>query len=262
MQEGVDSASVAGNHKVDWKAVKADGKSFVFLRATYGTYVDSDFNKHWPAIKSAGLVRGAYAFWRPLIDPLVQADAFIRTVGILQPTDMVPILDLEFGGKLGRRGLNITAKEALDRFRAFRQEIVTAYGKCGIYTSNRVWRDDLDNIDAPDLINDPLWLADYTKRPEPITPKPFGTNNWAFRQYQGNVKAIGFPGVVDLNRFNTMTIGNRNDRVAWMQKKLGVTVDTVFGPKTEQAVRLFQAGRNLAVDGIVGVKTFVQLCWI
>lgn len=261
MQEGVDSASVAGNHRVDWKAVKADGKSFVFLRATYGTYVDSDFNRHWPAIKAAGLVRGAYAFWRPLLDPVAQADTFIRTVGVLQNTDMVPILDLEFGGKLGRRGLNITAKEALDRFRAFRQEIVTAYGKCGIYTSNRVYRDDLDNIPAPDLSNDPLWLADYVP-PGPDTPKPWGKDNWWVHQYAGNVKSAGFPGVVDFNRFNVAAIGDRGDRIKWLQRKLGVAADGIFGKKTEQAVKLFQAGRKLVVDGVVGIATWTQLSWL
>lgn len=261
MQEGLDSASIAGNQKADWKAVKASGKSFALIRATYGDFVDSDFNRQWPAIKAAGLVRGAYAFWRPLMDPVNQADAFIRTVGVLEKTDMIPFLDLEFGGKLGRKGLGITAKEALDRFRAFRQELVHAYGKVGDYTSNRVWRDDLDNQAATDLSNDPLWLADYVP-PGPDTPKPWGTNNWWIHQYQGNVKTAGMPGVVDLNRFNVAAVGDSGDRVRWLQKKLGVMADGIFGHDTETAVKLFQAGRKLKADGVVGVATWTQMCWL
>jgi len=38
-----------------------------------------------------------------------------------------------------------------------------------------------------------------------------------------------------------------------------ITVDGVFGRKTLEAVRFFQAGNNLAVDGIVGTKTWAKL---
>jgi peptidoglycan hydrolase-like protein with peptidoglycan-binding domain len=40
---------------------------------------------------------------------------------------------------------------------------------------------------------------------------------------------------------------------------LGVAVDGVFGPITEQAVKEFQQGANLQVDGIVGPQTWGAL---
>jgi peptidoglycan hydrolase-like protein with peptidoglycan-binding domain len=40
---------------------------------------------------------------------------------------------------------------------------------------------------------------------------------------------------------------------------LGLTVDGVFGPKTEAAVKSFQQGEGLTVDGIVGPQTWQAL---
>ncbi len=38
-----------------------------------------------------------------------------------------------------------------------------------------------------------------------------------------------------------------------------VTVDGIFGPKTDAAVRAFQQQKGLAVDGVVGPKTWAAL---
>ncbi|SFG89044.1 Putative peptidoglycan binding domain-containing protein [Desulfotomaculum arcticum] len=48
------------------------------------------------------------------------------------------------------------------------------------------------------------------------------------------------------------------------QKLVGLGYDTggidgIYGPKTRNAVMLFQASRNLAVDGIAGPKTLAAL---
>jgi peptidoglycan hydrolase-like protein with peptidoglycan-binding domain len=39
----------------------------------------------------------------------------------------------------------------------------------------------------------------------------------------------------------------------------GITVDGIFGPRTDAAVRAFQQSRGLAVDGIVGPNTWTAL---
>ncbi len=58
----------------------------------------------------------------------------------------------------------------------------------------------------------------------------------------------------------TLRRGGRGEDVAALQTKLGITVDSVFGPGTEAAVRQFQRGHPLLVpDGIVGPKTWDAL---
>lgn len=53
--------------------------------------------------------------------------------------------------------------------------------------------------------------------------------------------------------------GSNSETVAYLQKFLGITVDGKFGPKTEAAVKKFQAANGLKVDGIVGPATWKKV---
>ncbi len=54
--------------------------------------------------------------------------------------------------------------------------------------------------------------------------------------------------------------GDNNENVKLMQEKLGISpAVTNFGPKTEQAVKEFQAKHGLPADGIVGDKTWAMI---
>lgn len=53
--------------------------------------------------------------------------------------------------------------------------------------------------------------------------------------------------------------GARGGDVQYLQRKLGVTTDGIFGPVTERAVKNFQRRKGLVVDGIVGPKTWAAL---
>src|SRR5262249_43712169 len=63
----------------------------------------------------------------------------------------------------------------------------------------------------------------------------------------------------------TISPGAKGDAVRRLQRalrrtpNLGLDVDGIFGPQTEQAVKEFQQEANLAVDGIVGPKTWAAL---
>ena len=48
---------------VDWPTVAAGGEVFAYAKATEGlTVTDHYFQDHWAAMKTAGLLRGAYHF--------------------------------------------------------------------------------------------------------------------------------------------------------------------------------------------------------
>jgi len=54
--------------------------------------------------------------------------------------------------------------------------------------------------------------------------------------------------------------GDNNENVRLMQQKLGIEpAVTNFGPKTEQAVKEFQAKNGLPADGIVGPATWAKI---
>lgn len=53
--------------------------------------------------------------------------------------------------------------------------------------------------------------------------------------------------------------GSKGAVVRYIQFRVGVGIDGIFGPKTEQAVKKFQKSMGLADDGIVGPKTWKSL---
>src|SRR5689334_19243725 len=105
MLPGIDVSD--NNGQVDWGAVAGAGYGFAIAKVTEGTgFVDPTFAGNWSAMKSNGLVRGAYHFARP-DDNKAEDEArfFLDTikqqVGDLQKGDFLA-LDLETGsGDLG-----------------------------------------------------------------------------------------------------------------------------------------------------------------
>lgn len=59
--------------------------------------------------------------------------------------------------------------------------------------------------------------------------------------------------------YPTLKKGSHGAYVKIVQKKLKITTDGIFGPKTEKAVKAFQKKHKLEVDGIVGKKTWKKL---
>lgn len=301
---GIDTASVAGNKTIDWTKAKSSGIGFAIIRAAYGTSKDTAFDKEWPRIKAAGVVRGAYLFLRfpckskgitNVPTPKAQAEAVCKIVGVLDPCDFPISLDVEFPGK-GQPDTGMTPAQLLKGVLEAWQVLKNNYQVAPlIYTSARVWLDDLKNPSVPAPVKESLlWLARYSFNEgqailqadavanPPVPPpwagtdpttityrgEPYTNDNWLCHQYQGNATGCpGFPtGNVDMNRIRPLARGATGMRVKWAQKRLGFTgtnVDGKFGPMTDAAVRKLQAGKNdVVADGIIGPRTYAYLCWM
>ena len=76
---------------------------------------------------------------------------------------------------------------------------------------------------------------------------------------KGKFKLTGqYVPVVALQR-PLLKIGAKGDPVRDLQEILAIKIDGDFGPDTENAVRTFQEGNGLEVDGVVGEKTWEVL---
>ena len=57
----------------------------------------------------------------------------------------------------------------------------------------------------------------------------------------------------------TIQLGSRGADVKYLQKKLGLTADGIFGNQTKKAVIKFQKAHGLTADGIVGPRTWAAI---
>lgn len=57
----------------------------------------------------------------------------------------------------------------------------------------------------------------------------------------------------------TLKLGSKGGSVQTLQKRLNLTVDGIFGPKTEQAVKDFQLKKGIVVTGVVNEETWKRL---
>lgn len=72
------------------------------------------------------------------------------------------------------------------------------------------------------------------------------SDRWVYGPYTKTAAGVG--GI-------SLKQGSTGSAVRQVQQKLGITVDGVFGEKTEAAVKAFQTKNKLTVDGIVGPQT-------
>ena len=187
--KGIDVSVFQGN--IDWAAVKGSGIEFAVARVSDGTFKDTKFDQNWPAMKAAGLIRGAYQFFEPGGDPNVQADLMIQTVGVLGAGDLPCVLDMEVTG--GQSAGTIVAN-----IHTWFDKIKAGTGKTPfIYTGKYFWQDNVAS--SADFADIPLWLAAYVS-PCPNTPPPWTT--WAIWQYSSTGSIPGISGNVDEDEFN------------------------------------------------------------
>ncbi len=186
---GVHGIDVSHYQKrIDWNLVEDQPLDFVFVKATEGlSYKDSLFCRNWTELNNRNLIKGAYHFYYPQLDPVLQAQNFIETVE-LQKGDLPPVLDFEVVQRQSK-------KEIVKGLKEWSTEIEEAYDiKPIIYTNlkmyNKYIKGDFDGYK--------VWIARYND----IAPDMPFNQGWDFWQYGNRGRVEGIEGDVDLNVFH------------------------------------------------------------
>ncbi|WP_445631747.1 glycoside hydrolase family 25 protein [Nostoc sp. DSM 114167] len=200
---GIDVTDYSEN--IDWEKVKSQGIYFAYAQVNYGTYrKDTRFASYWSAMKKAGIIRGAYFFFRPSEEVDPQVKMFAQALEI-EPGDLPPVVDIEpdyYNKGQKDHWDDLTLTQRLDRVSKVLTavEVTTGY-KPIIYTGNSFWQNKLGNTSR--FADYPLWIAHL----DTDTPNvPGGWQFYTFHQYRED--QTGFPGIsgdVDRNRFNGLT---------------------------------------------------------
>jgi len=174
---------------ISWKRVRRAGMRYAFIRTSDGLdNPDDRFAKNWAGAKRAGLLRGAYQYFRADQDATAQADLLINTLA-KDRGELPPVIDIENAGGKSPEELAVRVQTWIARVR----------DKLGVepilYTGPEFWRDKANNAD---LSAQPLWIAHYT-RGCPTIPTPW--TKWTFWQHTDNGRVPGIEGAVDLDLF-------------------------------------------------------------
>ena len=252
MVRGIDVSDHQGT--VNWTAVSKSGVEFAITKATEGgTFVADSFQRNWSGIRSVGLVRGAYHFYRARTDALAQANLFLNMVK-LQPGDLPPVLDIESDDGVDPERIRAGIRSWLVRVEAATGRRPILYTYPGFWERLGNWQEFREY---------PLWIAHYTTAARPWVPG--GWRTWTMWQFTDSGTVDGVTGPVDVNSFNVVKAGSQSMVVVQVQRALRGkeynigSLDGVFGPKSQQATREFQAALGLKADGEVTARTWAYL---
>lgn len=275
----------------DYSKAKAAGVGVAAIKGYQDPYGhDAAYARDVSLARAAGLTVQTYIFPNchgNAAFPKQQVASWLATrPDIRRGADLPPAIDAEFPGGVPSYGLpKATIVETL---RQFVLEIQDQLGVSpAIYTAQTQWWD-LGLPSAPWAAECLLWLKtayrlDARHPPDPVipprphfgplatdprdyyrAPDPWKNTGWYMQQFQGD--ALGFPGfprTVDLNYFHEVQIGDTDPLVKWIQRRLKVVADGVYGPATQAAIEAFQLANMVdARDGShVDPATLAALAW-
>ena len=195
---GIDVSYYQGT--IDWTKVKGSGRAFAIARVSDGaTFNDPKFAQNWSGMKSAGVIRGVYQFFRPGQDPIAQANLLVDAIEKLgrEPTDLPPVMDIETADSQSSTVVRANMKKWLDRVEARigRKPIIyTAAFMSG--TIGNGWT------------AYPLWVANYGTT---CPTMPSDWTKWKFWQSSSTGSVPGISGGVDLDEWN----GTLQELIDW-----------------------------------------------
>lgn len=186
---GFDVSEYQGN--IDWDKAKIVEDTFqlqfVFIRATAGKdKLDTRFVQNWEKAKASNFICGAYHYYRPNENSLLQAENFIKHVQ-LEKGDFPPVLDIE----------NLPKVQSMDSLKVGLKRWLTKVEnhykiKPIIYSSEKYFNDFLEK----EFKGYTFWIANYNFFVEDCK------DHWAFWQFTEKGSVPGMKGNVDLNIYN------------------------------------------------------------
>ncbi len=207
---GIDVSHHQG--AVDFAAIRASGISFAICRTGDGLMQDRRFAEHWAGIKGAGLVRGAYHFWRPgtVAYSLQQADLVVAAVGRLGDGDMPVAMDVECppvppGMDQAAWVKAWVASVSTAALVAFVQRVAEGTGKVPLVYAGMGswhWGDVLAALGCEQWIADWGWKDRAKRTPLREPPLSPGFRSWRLFQWTDRIAVPGEPQGVDADVYN------------------------------------------------------------
>jgi lysozyme len=193
---GIDVSRWQG--KPSWPDVKQAGVRFVIAKASEGRdWRDPEYARNRTALRNVGIPFTAYHFARPdgtAGDAVAEADNFVAAAR-LDGRNLIPVLDLEDHGSLGRRALVRWTKAWLARVDA-RLGV-----KAMIYTSPSFWVERMGNTRWFADNGYRLWIAHWRVDSPRVPASNWGGRGWTLWQHSDCGSVSGIKGCVDLDRY-------------------------------------------------------------
>jgi lysozyme len=176
---------------IAWPQVKAAKIDFAFARISDGTtHPDAQFANNWKGMKSAGVVRGSYQYFRSSEDPLAQANLVASSLtgaGGLQPGDLPVVMDMETAD-----GQSTAVVQA--HMMTWLNAVTQATGRAPIIYTNSA----SSSFIGSSFGSYGLWVANWGVSCPNV---PAGWSTWRFWQYTDMGSVPGISGGVDLDEF-------------------------------------------------------------
>lgn len=294
--KGIDVSSHNGD--INWSSVKASGIEVVYVKATEGTtYQDPYLNNHYNGAKSVGLTTGFYHFLVGSSSPETQAENFYNNIKGKE-NNLLPCLDIEHSNNEPSNfmdyalrfiqkfkelsGMNICIysgpyfiNEYLDKRLQCYPLWVAHYG-VSTPMANNVWGSSYaghqytetgscgginGNVDMNNF-NEGIFLDNAVVVNNATTQQTIGGKIAELQAICG-VAVDNIWGPITDNAVRNLPLAGlpykTPELTIWIQLRLGLVPDGIFGTCTEQAVREWQANHGLIVDGIAGYNTIKSL---
>ena len=292
--KGIDVSSHNGD--INWSSVKSSGVEVVIIKATEGVdFIDSMVNTHYIGAKNVGLNIGFYHFMSEKTDPYRQAEDFYNCIKD-KSYNVMPTLDIEVNN-YERSAAEITDRclTFLNRFKELSGQDCMIYTggyfgrdnldnriKCypgwiahygvssPMETGFRVVGHQYTETGHVNGIDGNVDMNNFNE--SILLGNAVVVNNTATQPIGGKIAELqaicGVPidniwGPITDNAVRNLPLAGlpykTPELTTWIQLRLGITADGIYGTGTEQAVKNWQANHGLAVDGLAGYNTIKSL---